>query len=85
MEEEMYSSKREVQDFTISNTWKDITEIVQDRIKSVRDQLENEIEMDLIKFHQGRVQECRVFLDLPEIILEGFEDEKQRKEYNERK
>ena len=56
-----------------------------DRIKAIRDQLENEVEMDPIKFHQGRVQECRVFMDLPEIILEGFEDEKQRKEYDERK
>lgn len=81
----MHSSKRQVQDFTISNTWKDINEIVMDRIKAIRDQLENEVEMDLIKFHQGRVQECRVFMDLPEIILEGFEDEKQRKEYDERK
>ena len=81
----MHSSKRQVQDFTISNTWKDINEIVMDRIKAIRDQLENEVEMDPIKFHQGRVQECRVFMDLPEIILEGFEDEKQRKEYDERK
>ena len=78
MEDLVYSTKREVEDFKRSNAWRDLSEILAARIEAVRDGLETETDDNLIKFHQGRVQELRVMLDLPDIIIESIEDDNAR-------
>ena len=72
----MRSSESGVREFKSEGTWLDIRDIIDSRIKSVRDLLENEKEMDVIRFHQGRINEMRVLLDLPDIILEELKDNK---------
>ena len=74
----MYSNKRGVEDFKRSSVWKDLKEILTDRISAIRDSLEIETDENLIKWHQGRVQELRVMLDLPDIIIESIVDDNSR-------
>lgn len=79
MEEvQLYSNKRGVEDFKRSSVWKDLKEILTDRISAIRDSLEIETDENLIKWHQGRVQELRVMLDLPDIIIESIVDDNSR-------
>ena len=80
MEEvQLYSNKRGVEEFKRSSVWKDLKEILTDRISAIRDSLEIEADENLIKWHQGRVQELRVMLDLPDIIIESIIDDNTRK------
>tara|TARA_R110000824_G_scaffold77767_4_gene196586 strand:- start:7983 stop:8231 length:249 start_codon:yes stop_codon:yes gene_type:complete len=75
----MHSTQREVEDFKRSHVWRDLKEILVGRVSSLRDTLEIETDESLIRWHQGRVQELRVMLDLPDIIIESIIDEKTRK------
>ena len=72
----MRSTESGIRDFMSNGSWLDIKDIINGRIKSVRDILENESNIDVIKFHQGSINELRVFLDLPDIILEELIDNK---------
>ena len=74
----MHSTQRQVEDFKRSSVWKDLAEILTDRISAIRDSLEIETDENLIKWHQGRVQELRVMLDLPDIIIESIVDDNSR-------
>jgi hypothetical protein len=74
----LYSTQRQVEDFKRTSVWKDLKEILTDRITAIRDSLEIETDENLIKWHQGRVQELRVMLDLPDIIIESIEDDNSR-------
>jgi hypothetical protein len=78
MEDQLYSTQRQVEDFKRTSVWKDLKEILTDRITAIRDSLEIETDENLIKWHQGRVQELRVMLDLPDIIIESIEDDNSR-------
>tara|TARA_R110002020_G_scaffold402938_1_gene613072 strand:- start:312 stop:557 length:246 start_codon:yes stop_codon:yes gene_type:complete len=74
----VHSTQRQVEDFKRSSVWKDLAEILTDRISAIRDSLEIETDENLIKWHQGRVQELRVMLDLPDIIIESIVDDNSR-------
>ena len=79
MEDQLYSTQRQVEDFKRSSVWKDLKEILTDRISAIRDSFEIETDENLIKWHQGRVQELRVMLDLPDIIKETIIDNTTRR------
>jgi hypothetical protein len=70
----MRSSENGIKELKSSNGWLDIKTIVEDRISAIRNILENDVEIDSLRFHQGRVHELRLFLDFPDIILEELID-----------
>lgn len=78
----MRSTEIGIRDFKSSSGWLDIKDIVEERIESVRDILESEANADTLHFHQGRVQELKLFLDFPEIILEELIDNRGDKDAN---
>lgn len=75
----MRSTLLGIREFKSSSGWLDIRDIIDERIKSIRDQLENEADIETLKFHQGCVHELRLLKDYPDIISEELEDQKENK------
>lgn len=75
----MRSSELGIREFKSTSGWLDIRDIVSDRIESIRNLLETTVDIDDIKFQQGRIQELRLFLDFPDIIEEELKDKKEKR------
>ena len=64
------SSLKNFEDFKESIMWSDLHKILTDRLKVVRDALEQEENMDQIRMLQGASDQLRYMLSLPDQIIE---------------
>lgn len=63
----------EVNAFKRNKVWKYIADTVDYRIKSARDDLENQgVDLEVIRIYQGRIEELRFIASLPDFIIENF-------------
>lgn len=71
----MQATKVNFIEFLSSNVWKDIKHIVALRLSECRDMLEGGVDADIgrIRVEQGRAEELRYILSLPDSIVEEWE------------
>ena len=77
--EELRSTIQSIQDLKASPGWLDIQDTLEGKLKNLRDSLEVLIEIDSIARTQGRIEEIRIMLDLPDIIKETIIDNTTRR------
>lgn len=77
--EELRSTIQSIQDLKASSGWLDIKSTLEGKLKNLRDSLEVLIEIDAIARTQGRIEEIRIMLDLPDIIKETIIDNTTRR------
>lgn len=74
----MKANKRDFLDLVNSIAWKDLAELINERLQDVRDELENpqtSHEIDLM--NKGRAEELRWSMDLPGEILKVWDQIKK--------
>ncbi len=64
------SSLKNFEDFKESRMWIDLHNVLTDRLRVVRDALEQEENMDQIRMLQGASDQLRYMLSLPDQIIE---------------
>lgn len=58
-----------------SSVWKYMSDTMAFRIKSARDDLEDQnLDIETIRVHQGRIEELRFIDSLPSFIIENYEN-----------
>ena len=63
----------EVQAFKRDRIWKYIADTIDFRIKSARDDIEDQrMDLETIRVYQGRIEELRFIASLPDFIIENF-------------
>lgn len=62
-----------------SEFWKIISEAMDKRIESARNQLEFQTNIDRLKFLQYDIKVCRQFKNLPDILLKPAETQGEKK------
>jgi len=70
------SSKSDFKLFVKSSIWIDIVQTLKDRIDLTRDQLETCFDYDEIRRLQGKIEELRYFLLLPDGIVQELTETK---------
>jgi len=72
----MRSTKANFVEFISGNVWKDMKNIIALRLSECRDMLEAGIDADInrIRVEQGRAEEMRYILSLPDNIIEDWEN-----------
>ena len=64
-----------IRDFVGNHVWKYIAETIAFRIKSVRDDLEDQnSDIDTIRVNQGRVEEMRFIENLPSFLINQYDN-----------
>lgn len=67
-------SLERLQTFVRDSVWKYITDTIDFRIKSARDDLEDQhLDIETIRVYQGRIEELRFIRSLPQFVIENFE------------
>ena len=65
----------EVEAFMRNTVWKYISDTIDFRIKSARDDLENQsMDLETLRVYQGRIEELRFIGSLPDFIIENFDN-----------
>ena len=63
----------EVEAFTRNGVWKYISDTIDFRIKSARDDMEDQkIDIETLRVFQGRIEELRFIGDLPTFIIDTY-------------
>lgn len=63
----------EVEAFTRNSVWKYILDTIDFRIKSARDDMEDQkVDIETIRVFQGRIEELRFIGDLPTFIIDTY-------------
>lgn len=63
----------EVQAFMRNSVWKYIADTISFRIKSARDDMEDQkIDLETLRVYQGRIEELRFIGDLPNFIIDTY-------------
>ena len=67
--------KDESEAFKRNRVWKYISDTIDFRIKSARDDLENQsMDLETLRVYQGRIEELRFIGSLPDFIIENFDN-----------
>ena len=67
--------KDEAEAFKRNRVWKYISDTIDFRIKSARDDLENQsMDLETLRVYQGRIEELRFIGSLPDFIIENFDN-----------
>lgn len=66
--------KEEIEAFKRNAVWNYIADTIDFRLKSARDDLENQnIDIDTIRVYQGRIEELRFIGCLPDFLIDNFD------------
>jgi len=65
----------DIRSFINSSMWRYISDTLKYRINAARDDLEDQnLGIDTIRVHQGRLEELRFLLDLPDFIIDNYDN-----------
>lgn len=70
----LLSTAVQLKDFINSSIWADMKREVQVWLDDVRNQLEQETNIEIYRRLQGNAEACRYFLGLPEVLVAALEE-----------